>query len=300
MDGTIDLLHRVVRSTVTVVAEIPASHPSVRVLGTSRLGSGTVVDRNGTILTANYVVLGAGPVAVVDIEGRRHRGELLAHDYATGIAAVRIEGGLLPPIPRGDSSALVPGSDVFVVASTGTEERRVASGAVASTEAFDAYWEYKLERALWLTFANPGLGGGPVCDGHGSLLGVVSLHLGTLGRTTLAIPAENYYAHADELRAHGRRISRPQRAWLGMFCHAFVDRTVIAGLMPGSPGDVSGLAAGDVIVSVDGIRITDRAELYDRIWRHRPGEIVELDVVRDGELLKLPVRGVDVDEFFGG
>lgn len=298
MDGRIDLLHRVVRSTVMVVAEIPAEHPSVRVLGTKRSGSGTAVDPGGTILTANYVTLGATSVAIVDIDGRRHRGELLAHDYASGLATLRIEGGFLAPIDRGESSALSPGDAVFAVAATGSAERRVASGAVAATEPFDAYWEYKLERALWLTFANPGLGGGPVCDAHGRLVGVVSLNLGVIGRTTLAIPAENYYAHADELRTHGRRVTRPRRAWLGMFCHAFVDRTVVAGLLPGSPGERSGLAAGDEIVAVDGVRVTERAEIYERIWSHPPGEVVELGVNRDGELLKLPVLGVDVDEFF--
>jgi S1-C subfamily serine protease len=77
-----------------------------------------------------------------------------------------------------------------------------------------------------------------------------------------------------------------------------LDRTVVAGLLPGSPGERSGLAAGDEIVAVDGVRVTERAEIYERIWSHPPGEVVELGVNRDGELLKLPVLGVDVDEFF--
>jgi serine protease Do len=174
----------------------------------------------------------------------------------------------------------------------------VASGAITSLETFDAYWEYRLERAVWSTCANPGLGGGPVCDSLGRLVGIVSLSLGTLSRSSLAIPSENFYEHADELLTHGGRVTRPRRAWVGMFCHALPDRTVIAGLIPGAPGERSGLLPGDVVLNVGPHRIRDRAELYELIWAHRPGERMELGVYREGRIAHIAVTTGDAEDFF--
>src|SRR4051812_1675984 len=56
VDAHVRLLQQVAASTVTVAAEIPQTHPSASVLGTSRAGTGAVVDKSGTIVTVNYVV----------------------------------------------------------------------------------------------------------------------------------------------------------------------------------------------------------------------------------------------------
>lgn len=297
MDGSLELLHGVTRTTVTIAARIPPDHPSAAVLGTARFGTGTVVAEHGLVLTVSYVVLGADHVVVTDLEGREYRAVPAAHDFLTGIALLRIDADL-PVIDEGSSSALERGTDVFAVAAVGNAERRVASGTVTSFETFDAYWEYRLERAIWSTCTNPGLGGGPVCDSRGRLVGIVSLSLGVLGRSSLAIPAENFYQHADELLTHGGRASRPRRAWVGMFCHAFPDRTIIAGLIPGAPGERSGLLPGDVVLNVGPHRIRDRSELYELIWAHRPGDKLELGVYRDGRIARIAVTTGDAEDFF--
>ena len=146
------------------------------------------------------------------------------------------------------------------------------------------------------------------------MAGIVSLNLGALARSTLAIPSENYYAHAAELLEHGRRTTRPARAWLGMFCYALPDRTVVAGLVPGGPGERSGLKVGDILVRIDGEQVTGRTQLYDCIWAHAPGEPVELHVYREsgrasrpdggrdsghrGELETIEIESTDAEDFF--
>lgn len=298
MDAQVRLLQEVSASTVTVAAEIPTSHPSAAVLGTSRAGTGAVIDDAGTVLTVNYVVLGANKVTVSDAEGRSHPARIVAQDFATGIAVVgaaTLEGA---PMRPGSSRAVRAGQDVFLVGSVGTTERRSANGFVFAVDPFDAYWEYYLDRALWVSAINPGLGGAPLCDGRGRFCGVVSLNLGSVGRATLAIPAEHYYDHAEELHRHGRRVSRPTRAWLGMFCYALPDRTVVAGLVPGAPGERFGLSVGDVIVRVDEEQVTGRHQLYEAIWRRKPGETLELKVFRDGRIASVTVTGGDAEEFF--
>ncbi len=102
MEGPLDTLHRVAASTVTIEAEIPPTHPSVPVLGTRRYGTGAVVDDAGYVLGVHYVVLGAGRITVTDVSGNEHAAELVAQDFATGIATVSIAPGLLPALGRGD------------------------------------------------------------------------------------------------------------------------------------------------------------------------------------------------------
>jgi len=298
VDASVGLLHKVARSTLTVASKIAPDHPSVAVLGTSRFGTGCCVDDAGHVLTVNYVLLGARELSAIDIEGREHPATLVAQDFATGIGVLRIAPATVPPLAAGDSLSVRTGQDVCLIASAGGAERRSACAVVSSFDEFDAYWEYKLARAVWLSSSNPGLGGGPVCDSRGRVLAVVSLNLGVIGRATLAIPAENYFAYARELVEHGRRVSRPPRAWLGMFCYAVEERTVVAGLVPGSPGEKWGLESGDVIVRIDGAQVAARADLYDRIWIHEPGDTVELDVYREGRLVNVAIESVDADTFF--
>jgi S1-C subfamily serine protease len=298
MDAHVRLLQQVAGSTVTVAAEIPQTHPSASVLGTSRAGTGAVVDLDGTIITVNYVVLGAQRVNVTDVDGKRLAAKVLAQDFASGLAVLGVSGGTMPALRRGTSRDVSPGHDVFLVSSVGATERRSASGFLVATDPFDAYWEYFLPRALWISAINPGLGGAPLCDSRGRFVGVISLNLGAIGRATLAIPSENYYEHAEELLRDGRRTTRPTRAWLGMFCYALPDRTVVAGLIPGAPGEQSGLAVGDVLVRIGEEPVTGRLQLYEAIWRRKPGDVIDLKVLREGHLEDVVVTSGDAEEFF--
>ncbi len=298
MDASLSLLHKVAGSTVTVSARVSPSHPSAAILGTDRVGSGTVVAPDGVILTVNYVVLGAGPVTVVDVTGGHHEGRVVAHDFATGVALVRSSASALPAIEAGSSADIDLGDDVMTVASAGEGERRSAWGSVTSLEAFDANWEYRLDRALWATGTNPGLPGAPLCDARARMVGIVSLNMGMLGRSLLAIPSEHYYQYADELLTHGKRVTRPRRAWLGLFCAASAEGTRVMHLVAGGPGDLGGLRTEDVIIRVDDAPVSSQAEFYERIWEHGPGDRLELYVYRDGQLLTVSVEGGDAGEFF--
>jgi S1-C subfamily serine protease len=298
VDGSIDLLRRVARATVTIAAEVPTGHASVAILGSHRFGTGAVVDAAGLIVTVNYVVVGARTVGIVDTFGNSGEAAVVAHDYASGIAVLRTSPIDVEPLPPAAREVPERGDDVFLLASVGGDERRTNAGIVTSLDSFDAYWEYRLDPAIWLSAANPGLGGGPVCNARGEIVGIVSLNLGNIGRATLAIPAGNYFRHADELLANGRRTSRPPRAWLGMFCHELPDRTVVAGVIPGSPGDRSGMQPGDMIVSVGDAAVRRRIDIYERIWAHAPGETIALEIDRDGSNSTLIVEAGDAEDFF--
>jgi S1-C subfamily serine protease len=297
VNAAVSLLGRVLPATVHVQAEIPADHPSARLLGTERMGSGAIIDENGLILTVNYVVLGAAEVRVTLLDQREYVAEVLRHDFASGLGLVRIAESNLTALPLHRSTELHLGDEVFEVASAGEGQARISNGAVSYLGPFDANWEYVLDRAIMTTAMNPGLGGGPLLDMLGRLVGIVSLNLNEIGRFSLAIPMECYLDARDEFLAGGGR-GMGTRAWLGVFCYPMNHHVVIAGVLPGGPGDAAGLKSGDVVLAVDGRDVPDRASLYRHLWRRRPGEPVTLTVFRGNESRLVTVASGDVVEFF--
>jgi serine protease Do len=297
VNAAVSLMERVLPAVVHVRADIPETHPSSRLLGTERMGSGAVVDADGLVLTVNYVVLGAEQVKVTLLDQRVFVADVVRHDFVSGLALLRLAGQRLPTIPLARTDELALGDDIFIVASVGEGAARVSNGAVSYLGPFDANWEYVLERGVMTTAMNPGLGGGPLCDTRGRMVGVVSLNLNEIGRFSLAIPAD-YYLDARDAFVAGRRPADGTRAWLGIFCYALQERVVIAGLLPDGPGERAGLKAGDVIVAVDGHDVADRRSLYRLLWTHRPGEQVTLRIVRGKDERTVTVASGDAEEFF--
>jgi S1-C subfamily serine protease len=268
------------------------------VLGEERMGSGVVVDEAGLILTVTYVVMGAQTVQVSFLKGRRVKAEVVAQDFETGLALVRVKRQGLRPAVLESTERLERGGPVIAVASTATQERRAAGGVVTYLGEFEAYWEYLLERGIVASAANPGYGGGGLFDMQGRLLGIVYLNLNEIARNSLAIPVDAFQSHAQELVRYGRVVSRPRRAWLGVFAHALEEGVVIAGVVPGGPGERAGLREGDLIVSFDAEEVSSRRDLYMRLWRHEPGERLAIEVMRDNRLSRVEVTGGDRAEFF--
>ena len=297
MNATVSLIERVLPATVHIEARIPEAHASARILGTERMGSGTVLDATGLVLTVNYVVLGAEQVKVSLLDQRSYIAEVVRLDFASGLALVRIPEQGLPALPLRSTHDLALGEETFIVASVGEGGARVANGAVTYLGPFDANWEYVLDRSIMTTAMNPGLGGGPLLDTRGRVIGVVSLNLSEIGRFSLAIPAD-YYLEARDRFLGGQAQPSTTRAWLGIFCYAVKDHVVIAGLLAGGPGEQAGLRAGDVVLAIDGQDVADRRSLYRLLWAHQPGEQITLKIFRGNELRTVTVASGDVEEFF--
>lgn len=298
MDASPDLIKRLLPSVVNIHTEVPGAHPSAPILGTERMGTGFVVDPDGLILTVNYVVMGARKLQVALGQGRRLKAELVAQDFDTGMALVRVKRQNLSPVQFGSSETVDTGLPVFVIASTGPQERRVADGLVTYLGEFEAYWEYLLDRGIVSSAANPGFGGGPLFTLTGSVIGVVALNLNEIARSSLAIPIECYREIKAEFLRYGQVVSRPRRAWLGLFAHPLEEGVVVAGLIPNGPGERAGLREGDVIVTLNSEEVATRKDLYRSLWRHGPGERITLEVVRENALKRVEITSGDRAEFY--
>ncbi|MGH7279656.1 MAG: S1C family serine protease [Candidatus Rokuibacteriota bacterium] len=298
MDASIELVRHLLESVVNVHVVVPRDHPSARILGSERMGSGVIVDAAGLILTVNYVVMGAQTIHVGFAKGRRLKAELVAQDFEVGLALVRVKRQGLTAAPLGADEGVERGISVVAAGATGTHERRVAGGIVTYLGEFEAHWEYLLERGIVASAPNPGAGGGGLFTLAGDLVGTVSLNLNEIARNSLSIPVECYRAHQEELVRYGRIVSRPRRAWLGVFAHPIEEGIVVAGLVPGGPGERGGLQEGDLIMSLNAEEVASRRELYLSLWRHEPGESLTFEVMRDNALRRVEITGGDRAEFF--
>ena len=285
-------------TVVNIQATVPRDHASARILGNERMGSGVVVDPGGLILTVNYVVMGAQKIQVSFGKGRRVAGEIVGQDFEVGLALVRVKRQNLKVARVAEPDALARGEAVVAVATTAPQERRVAGGIVTYLGEFEAYWEYLLDRGIVASAQNPGFGGGGLFTMKGQLVGTLSLNLNEIARNSLSIPVDFYREHASEFLRYGRPVSRPRRAWLGVFAHALDEGVVVAGLVPDGPGESCGLREGDVIVSLNSAHVESRRDLYVSLWRHEPGERLTLEVMRDNKLRMVAVTGGDRAEFF--
>jgi S1-C subfamily serine protease len=298
MDASVELVKHLLQSVVNLHVTVPRDHPSTRILGSERMGSGVIIDPAGLIITVNYIVMGGQTIYVAFNGGRRVRAEVVAQDFEVGLALVRVKRQGLPAARLGADDGLARGADVVALAASGARERAVAGGVVTYLGEFEEYWEYMLERGIVSSAPNPGLGGGGLFTLTADLVGVVYLNLNEIARNSLSIPIECYRTHAQEFGRYGRVVSRPRRAWLGVFAHALEEGVVVAGLVPDGPGERGGLKEGDVIVSLNAAEVSSRREFYLNLWRHEPGERLTFEVMRDSKVWRVEVTGGDRAEFY--
>ncbi len=302
MNGLVHVLEKVARATVGIHCQVPETHASVAIgLGTDRRGTGTIVSDDGVIVTVNYMIMGAQSAMVTLANGEQVSARVVARDYTTSLGVLQIDGRGHPHIEVASSQECAVGQEIFVVSSLGGEKRCADTGLITYLGPFDAAWEFVLERCVCVTASalNIGLSGGPICNSKGQMIAVCYLNFPDLVRPILGIPGECFLSGRDELLRHGHRVSTPPRLWIGVLSYTLREHVVIAGVMPGSPGERAGLKQGDLVLSADGNEIHERKALYEAINRHRPGERVQLRIMRNNQVQNLEISTVIVDEYFG-
>jgi S1-C subfamily serine protease len=278
-------------------AETPAEHPSARILGEERLGTGVAVTPEH-VLTAHYLVLGASTVEVVgrDVKTRRVAGASLDHE--SRLALLTVEGAGFEPARLAGEDEVRVGDPVFLLTCNGDRERRGANGHVSFLGPFEAFWEYMLDRSIMTTIVNPGLAGGPLLDLRGRVVGIVSLGLAAVGRFSLAIPTSLFRERRERLEKGAPPPQAERRAWIGFYPQAMADGVTISGIVPGGPAEGAGLQRGDHLVSVDGHAVQDLRQLYRALWRKGPGQVVGMQVLREESIQVIEIVAGDRYEFY--
>jgi S1-C subfamily serine protease len=301
LNAPISLLQKTLRATVGVHSHIPAAHVSTAIgLGTDRRGTGTIVSPDGLILTVHYLLLGAKNVIVTLPGGDQCEAKIVGKDYGTGLGLLKIDATDLPCMQVASSENCVLGEEAFSVGSLGGEKRCADAGIITYLGPFDAVWEFVLPRCVCVTAPDLriGLSGGAIVNRHGEVIAISYLNFADLGRPILGIPGEYYLSVRDELLKHGKRITAAPRAWLGVLSYTLREHVVIAGVMPGGPGEKAGLQQGDLVLAIDGCDISERRVLYDTLGSRRPGQHINLKVLRNNRIYQVDVPAIMAEDYF--
>ena len=266
-DYGFDLDHALA-SVVGLHSIIPSDAFLADTLGTERAGNGVVID-DGLVLTIGYLITEAEAVWLHTGDGRVVEGHALGFDSVTGFGLVQALGHLdLDSLPIGSSASIKVG-DRVVMGGVGGRTRSVASQIVAKQE-FAGYWEYMLDEAIFTHPAHPNWGGTGLISDRGELIGIGSLQLererdGKPEHVNMVVPIDLLKPVVDDLRKFGR-VNKPARPWLGMYSTEIDNRVVIVGVSAKGPAAGAELKAGDVILAINGDKITSQASFYRKLW----------------------------------
>ena len=261
-------LEKALSSVVGLHSIIPTDAFSADSLGTERAGNGVLID-DGLVLTIGYLITEAEAVWLHLGDGRVVQGHALGFDSESGFGLVQALGEVdLDPLPLGSSAAAEVG-DRVVLGGAGGRTRSVAS-QIAARQEFAGYWEYLLDDAIFTQPAHPNWGGAGLISNRGELIGIGSLQLererdGKSDYVNMIVPIDLLKPVLEDLRKFGR-VNRPPRPWLGMYSTEIDNKVVVVGISAKGPAARAELKAGDVILAVNGEKISGQAQFYRKLW----------------------------------
>ncbi len=262
---------------------------------TTALGTGSVIDAQGHILTAEHVTDGATSITVTFQDGTKRKARLVGSDRSTDTAVIKVDpsGLALQPLPLGSAAALRVGDPLAVIGDPFGYDRSLSTGLVSGLDrTISAPNGFTVAHAIQTDAAvNPGNSGGPVLDASGKLVGVVDqIATGSSGADSytgvgFAIPIDDVKAGLSRLES-GQKIAH---AYLGVSTSPDSDGqgALIQSVQAGGPAARAGLKAGDVVVAFGSTRIDSVNGLVAAIAADQPGEQVPLTVVRGGARTQL-------------
>ena len=301
-DYSLDLDHAL-SSVVGLHSIIPSDAFSADTLGTERAGNGVLIE-DGLILTIGYLITEAETVWLHIGDGRVVPGHALGVDNVSGFGLVQALGQMdIDPLPLG-SSATTEIGDRVVLGGAGGRTRSVASHIAAKQE-FAGYWEYLLDEAIFTHPAHPNWGGTGLISNRGELIGIGSLQLererdGKAEHVNMVVPIDLLKPVLDDLRKFGR-VNKPARPWLGMYSTEIDNKVVVVGISAKGPAARAELKAGDVILAVNGEKVSSQSAFYRKLWALGPAGVdVPLTVYHDGVTFDVVLTSIDRTKLLKG
>jgi S1-C subfamily serine protease len=254
-------------------------------------------------------------------DGNRVEAKIVGTDPNADVALLKIDpGGLkLTPIGLGKSADLVVGTPVAAIGSPFGERQSLSVGVISALDRnIDSLTQFSIGNAIQTDAAiNPGNSGGPLLNGAGEVLGINSQIKSTSGGgegVGFAVPVDTVSRSLGELRKNGKVdygflgvTSQPLYPQLAKRLDLPTSQgALIVQVQKGSPADDAGLATGDdkitfqgqpdipsngdVVLSVDGKKLTREADLADLISAKNAGDKVKLEVYREGKTREVEVK----------
>jgi Do/DeqQ family serine protease len=261
------------------------------------LGSGSIVRADGVILTNHHNIANAQEIRVATADRREWPATVLLDDARADLAVLKIDtkGEKLPVIAIDDRQSPEVGDLVLAIGNPFGVGQTVTNGIVSALARSDVgindfAFFIQTDAAI-----NPGNSGGPLVNMDGDLIGVNTAIVSSSGASAgvgFAIPAAMAKQVVDAALGGEHAVVRP---WLGARAQAIDDEmaksfgmsapqgVVLTRVWPDGSADRAGLAAGDVILSVDGEAVSGEGSLTYRIATRHVGDVLNLSVRRAGQ-----------------
>jgi serine protease Do len=312
-DEALDAYSRVV---TTVARDLAPSVANLRVTrrlrgGRTAMGGGSavVITPDGFLVTSAHVVEGSRSGSASFVDGREMRFAVVGADPQSDVAVLRADAEDLVPARLGDASELQVGQLVVAIGNPHGYAGSVTAGVVSalgrSLPAGRRGGPRRMVENVVQTDAalNPGNSGGALVDGSGRVVGINTAVAGVgLG---LAVPINDATRRiVATLMAEGR----VRRAWLGVAVGPRPLPPRVAGrlgrgsavevieVVDGSPADLAGLRPEDLLVELDGVRLTGADDLQRTMTVERIGVALKATVVREGELRAITLTPGELPE----
>lgn len=264
-------------------------------------GSGVIISADGYIVTNNHVVKDANDITITLNDNREFTAKVIGLDPNTDLALLKIDATGLPAITIGDSETLKVGEWVLAVGNPFNLTSTVTAGIVSAKGRGLAARQNGIESFIQTDAAiNQGNSGGALVNARGELVGINAMLYSQTGSFTgygFAIPVSIMKKVVSDLKTYGT----VQRAFLGvsgMDLHNYVesqrqkddkytndfgtnDGVYVAEVTEDGAAAAAGLKKGDVIVSVDGKKITKMSELQEATTKYNPGDKAVIGYIRD-------------------
>ncbi len=277
--------------TAASVVEITVSSAGESALsgggGSQSQGSGFVYDDEGHVITNQHVVDGADTVSVTVADGSTYDATVVGSDPSTDLAVLDVDApaSALEPLELAESAEVEVGDGVVAIGSPFGLEQTVTTGIVSALHRqINSPNDFAIDDAIQTDAAiNHGNSGGPLLDLDGRVIGVnsqIESESGGNDGVGFAVPSDTVARIAAQLIESGS----VEHAYLGVATDDVTDGdgVRIAELRPGTPAESAGLRDGDIVTAIDGKAVEAADELRQSIDAKRPGDSVDLTIVRGG------------------
>ena len=282
------IYEKCIPSTVSILCDLPR--------GTST-GSGVVLSSDGYVITNYHVVEGAAAVSVLFTDGRQLQARMVGGDKLSDLAVLQVDAQDLTPAEFGNSDSLRVGDMVVAIGDPlGIELRGTMTDGIVSAINRDLTTDGRTLTLIQTNAAlNSGNSGGPLINCYGQVIGINTMKIGDYVSSAgveglgFAIPSTTVKLIVDQLLSQGYVSGRPELGIQGVdipelyrYYYRMPEGVYVNAVTAGSDAAAKGIQVKDIILAIDGQRISSIEDIETILYNHQPEDVVTLIIYRGG------------------